>query len=87
MDEREEWKLSGSVEHYAQARMKLRRTFATLHKKYLACKQRYAEDQRIELNRREHTLLLNYQMKGGCLQDGILWGLAKGDLPQCPAVQ
>ena len=84
MDEREERKRSGSVGHYAQPRTKLRRTFAALHQKYLACEQKYAEDQRTELNRREHTPSLDYQTKGGRLQDGILWDPAKRDLPQCP---
>ncbi len=77
MDEREKRKRSGSVGHYAQLRTKLRHTFAAPYQKYLVCEQRYAEDQRTELNRREHTSLLDYQMKGGRLQDGILWDLAK----------
>jgi hypothetical protein len=84
MGKREERKQSGSVGHYAQPRTKLRHTFAVLHQKYLACKQRYAEDQHTELNRREHTSLLDYQTKGGHLQDGTLWDPAKQDLPQCP---
>ena len=50
---------------------------AALHQKYLACKQRYAEEQHIELNRQEHTPSLDYQTKGGCLQDGILWDPVK----------
>jgi predicted alpha/beta hydrolase len=42
IDEREERKRSGSVGHYAQARTKLRRTFAALHQKVRAnrCMQR-----------------------------------------------
>jgi hypothetical protein len=85
MDEREERKRSGSVGHYAQPRTKLRCTFATLHQKYLACEQRYAEDQRTELNRREHTPLLDYQMMGGRLQDGVSWDPAKRDTPSAPS--
>ena len=77
MDEMEEWKQSSSVGNYAQAIIKLRRTFATLHQKYIACEQRYTEDQRIGLNRHEHMPSLSYQTKGGRLQDGILWDPAK----------
>ncbi len=72
VDEREEQKQSGSVGHYAQPRKIFWQTFAALHTKYVECEQRYAEDQRVDMNRREQMPSLNYQAKGACLQDGIL---------------
>ncbi len=84
MDEKEEQKRFGLVGHYAQPRKKLRQTFAALHAKYLECKQRYAEDQCINMIRREQTPLLNYQTKGAHLQDGILWDPTKRDVTKCP---
>ncbi len=85
VDEREEWKQSGLDGHYAQLRKKMKRTFASLHTKYVECKQHYAEEQHVDMNRREQTPLLNYQAKGARLQDGILWDPTKQDLTEfCP---
>ncbi len=84
VDEREERKQYSLVGHYAQPRKKMRQTFATLHAKYLECKQQYAEDQCINMNHREQMPLLNCQAKGAYLQDGILWDPTKQDLTKCP---
>ena len=73
VDERESWKMSSVIGHYAQPRTKLRRIFSTLHAKYLECELLYAEDQRQDVNRQEQTPSLNYQARGTRLQDGVLW--------------
>ena len=84
VDERESWKMSSVIGHYAQPRTKLRRSFAALHTKYLKCELIYAKDQCQEVNRQEHTPSLNYQARGTRLQDGVLWDPEKRDLLECP---
>ena len=84
VDKRESWKKSSTVGHHAQPRTKLRRTFTTLHQRYLKCKLLYVEDQRQEINRQELTPSLNYQAKGTRLQDGVLWDVEKWDIVECP---
>ena len=67
VDERESRKKSSSICHQ-------RCMFTALHQRYLKCELLYAEDQRLEVNRQELTpSLLNYQMRGTRLQDGVLW--------------
>jgi hypothetical protein len=74
VDERESRKKSGSICHHAQLKTKLRCMFTTLHQRYLKCELLYAEEKCLEVNRQELTpSLLNYQMRGTRLQDGVLW--------------
>ena len=59
--------------------------FTALHQRYLKCELLYAEDQRLEVNRQELTpSLLNYQVGGTHLQDGVLWDVEKWDIVECP---